>query len=102
MRMHWSPLRVKPSKTIYLVSKLHPQRYDIWLKLSSPIFRLDFETMLFRHRFNAFLVIQKELEPLQIVSFLLENQIKTTKPFPCLCKFKVLISLLTINHKQYV
>ena len=84
MWMHWSPLQVKPSKTVYLVSKLHPQRYDIWLKLSSPIFRLDFETMLFRHRFNAFLVIQKEVEPLQIVSFLLENQIKTTKPFPCL------------------
>ena len=102
MWMHWSPLQVKPSKTIYLVSKLYPQHYDIWLKLSSPIFCLDFETMLFRRCFIAFLVIQKEVEPLQIVSFLFDNQIKTTKPFPCLCLFKVLISLLTINHKQYV
>ena len=36
-----NPLHVWSCKTIYLVSKLHPKRHDIWLKLSAPIFLLD-------------------------------------------------------------
>ena len=54
-RNSWSGLHVNttesseswPCKTINLVSKLNPKRHDIWLKLSLPIFRLDFETYCF-------------------------------------------------------
>ena len=64
-----NPLRVQPCKTIYLVSKLHPKCHDIWLKLSLPIFRLDFETCCFLPSFQCFLVGKKVVEPLQIGIF---------------------------------
>ena len=84
MAFRWTqqnPLSLQACKTIYLMSKLHPKCHDIWLKLSLPIFRLDFGTCSFLPSFQCFLVVKKVVEPLEIVIFLLENQITTPKPF---------------------
>ena len=48
-RKSWNSLHVNTteSSAIYLVSKLHPKRHDIWLKLNLPSSRLDFEPCCF-------------------------------------------------------